>query len=334
MPFILPVSFLIFLGAQMLYLRLARTYNISDQPNHRSSHQQATLRGGGIIFPLAWLGYSIWNGFSYPYFTAGLLLISVISFVDDLGRVSASLRLGVHLLAFTLCFWELHVFELLSWWQWPLAYILCIGIVNAYNFMDGINGITGLYTLALLVPLAFQWDTPASLYQASNPFSFLILALLVFGFFNFRKKAVCFAGDVGSVSIGFTVLFLLLARFFGIWESGGTIPEWGSSEFVSAVKYDWSVFLFLALYGMDTILTIAYRLWRKENIFQAHRLHLYQYLANECRWPHLLVAVAYAAIQTCINLWILNSSVTLWAGIGLLLGLVILYLGVLSYRIR
>ncbi|MBC7777728.1 MAG: glycosyltransferase family 4 protein [Phycisphaerae bacterium] len=334
MPLILPVFFLILLGAELLYFRLARTYQISDQPNHRSSHQQVTLRGGGIIFPLAWLGYSIWNGFAYPYFTAGLLFIAGISFVDDLRPVSAKLRLGVHLLAFTLCFWELHVFELLPWWQWPLAYILCIGIVNAYNFMDGINGITGLYTLALFVPLAFQWGAPLTLLQATNPFSFLIAALLVFGFFNFRKKAVCFAGDVGSMSIGFTVLFLLVARFLGIWASGGPIPERSNSVFVSAGGYDWSVFLFLALYGMDTILTIAYRLWLKENIFQAHRLHLYQYLANECRWPQMVVAGVYAVIQIIINLWIINSSITLWAGLSLLLGLVLTYLIVLLYRVK
>lgn len=84
-----------------------------------------------------------------------------------------------------------------------------IGIVNAYNFMDGINGITGLYTIAVLLPLMYvnHKVEPLSIWIC---LFYPLIASVVFLFFNFRKRAKCFAGDVGSVSIAFWIVTLLL----------------------------------------------------------------------------------------------------------------------------
>jgi UDP-N-acetylmuramyl pentapeptide phosphotransferase/UDP-N-acetylglucosamine-1-phosphate transferase len=293
-----------------------------------------TLQGGGIVFPIAWLGYSLWNGMAFPFFTLGLLLVAAISFADDVRTIRIRWRLAVQAAAFTLCFQELHVFAFMPVWQWPLLYLVCIGVVNAYNFMDGVNGITGLYTLAVLIPLAIDAGGGFAAWQPDSPFLYLIAAVLAFGFFNFRKKALCFAGDVGSVGIGFTLVFLLLARFLGLWEAGTAFPAAFSPSVLptASAAYQWPVFLMLALYGADTVLTIAYRLSRREDIFKAHRLHFYQYLANEKGWPHLRVAGAYAVLQLALNLWVVFGRISLVSGIGVLLVLAGGYVGVLRRR--
>ena len=85
----------------------------------------------------------------------------------------------------------------MPWWYVVIAFIFCTGVINAYNFMDGINGITGGYSLVVLGALAYincavtQFVMPELIYIA-------IAGCLVFCFFNFRKKAKCFAGDCGS----------------------------------------------------------------------------------------------------------------------------------------
>jgi UDP-N-acetylmuramyl pentapeptide phosphotransferase/UDP-N-acetylglucosamine-1-phosphate transferase len=119
-------------------------------------------------------------------------------------------------------------------------------------------------------------------FTSNNFFIPVIASLIVFNYFNFRRKAQCFAGDVGSVSIAFIVCFLILSL----------INATGNFLFVGL----------LLLYGLDAVTTIIFRIIRKENIFQAHRSHVYQYLANEKKWPHLLVAGIYILVQALINL--------------------------------
>ncbi|MBK6950266.1 MAG: hypothetical protein IPH16_21235 [Haliscomenobacter sp.] len=116
------------------------------------------------------------------------MLVAAISFADDVRTIRIRWRLAVQAAAFTLCFQELHVFEFVPVWQWPLLYLVCIGVVNAYNFMDGINGITGLYTLAVLIPLAIDAGGGFAAWQPDSPFPYLIAAVLAFGFSISAKK--------------------------------------------------------------------------------------------------------------------------------------------------
>ena len=193
--------------AELFYFRVADKCNIIDKPNERSSHSRITLRGGGIIFYFGALAYFLSNHWEYPWFMLALTLITFISFVDDIRSTSQGLRLVFHFTAMALMFYQWGLFSL-SWWWIIIALIICTGIINAYNFMDGINGITGGYSLVILGALAYI-NSEITTFVEPALINTVLCSVLVFCFFNFRKKAKCFAGDVGSVSIAFILLFLI-----------------------------------------------------------------------------------------------------------------------------
>jgi UDP-N-acetylmuramyl pentapeptide phosphotransferase/UDP-N-acetylglucosamine-1-phosphate transferase len=270
--------FIVLFVTELVYFRIADHFNIIDKPNQRSSHSKITLRGGGIIFYIGMLLYFFSEGFQYPWFIIGLTLISLISFADDIKPQSHKLRLAVHFMAMILMFYQWNLFEL-PWHFTLLALILCTGILNAYNFMDGINGITGGYSL--IIAAAFWYINNFQIEFVDNNLIYvIILSLVVFNFFNFRKKAKCFAGDVGSISMAFILLFLL----------GKLVVK----------TQDFSYIILFVVYGVDAVLTIIHRLMLRENIFEAHRKHLYQLLANELKIPHLVVSTFYAVLQAVI----------------------------------
>ena len=222
---------------ELFYFHIADKYNIIDKPNERSSHTRITLRGGGIIFYFGALAYFLTNQFEYPWFMLALTLVTVISFVDDIRSMSQGLRLVFHFTAMGLMFYQWELFAL-PWWTVVVALIVCTGIINAYNFMDGINGITGGYSLVVLGALAFINHWVVSFVEPGLIYT-MLCAVLVFNFFNFRKRAKCFAGDVGSVSIAFIILFLI----------GRLI--------INTKDFSWIVLL--AVYGADSVLTIVHR---------------------------------------------------------------------------
>jgi UDP-N-acetylmuramyl pentapeptide phosphotransferase/UDP-N-acetylglucosamine-1-phosphate transferase len=270
----------------LFYFRLAVQFKIIDRPNQRSSHSRITIRGGGIIFPIALLLQALFSRFEYPLFTSGLLLISTVSFYDDLRPLSNKIRLLIHLIAVSLLFMQSDLFSY-TVWIIILVYILVIGTINAYNFMDGINGITGSYSFITILSLYFINET--HLVFVLNEWLIIVaISLLVFNFFNFRKKAKCFAGDVGSVSMAFIIIFFLLQL----------ILKTGDLKYIG----------FLLVYGIDSISTILFRLIRKENIFEAHRTHFYQYLTNVKSLPHLVVSALYMIVQLIVNLLIFYSD--------------------------
>jgi len=274
---ILLIAVLLF-ALELCYFRLADRFNIVDKPNERSSHSTITLRGGGIIFPIAGVLYFCFFGCVYPLFLIGLLLIAAVSFVDDVQPLPNRIRITVHFIALFLMFvqWE---FPLQYPWFVPLALIFCAGIINAWNFMDGINGITGGYSFVVLTGLAFVNSFQREFVDA-NLINVVLLSLIVFNFFNFRTKAKCFAGDVGAVTIAFVIVFVLGLLMF--------------------TEGDGSAICFVAVYGVDSVMTILYRLMLRENIFKPHRRHLYQLLANERRIPHIYVSLLYSAVQAAI----------------------------------
>ncbi len=270
----------------LFYFRLAVQFKIIDKPNQRSSHSRITIRGGGIIFPIAILLQALFSGFQYPLFTSGLLLISIVSFYDDLRPLSNKIRLLVHLIAVSFLFMQTGLMS------YPVlviipVYILVIGAINAYNFMDGINGITGAYSFITILSLYFINETQIS-FVFSQWLIMVAISLLAFNFYNFRKKAKCFAGDVGSVSMAFIIIFFLLLL----------ILKTGDLKYIGLLLF----------YGLDTVSTIIFRLIRRENIFEAHRSHFYQYLANVKGWPHLRVSALYMVVQLLVNVLIILSD--------------------------
>lgn len=288
------ITVLLFVS-MLVYFRIANKYNIIDKPNHRSAHSQITLRGGGIIFPIAFIIFCVFNLneaiHDYWSFGLGLLAICTISFIDDVKTLSNRIRLSVHLISVILLLYFTGAFNLMPYWVWPILFILIIGTLNAYNFMDGINGMTGIYSLVTLSSLLYI-NKEIILFTDNDFIIYPILASLVFLFFNFRKKAKCFAGDVGSMGIGFWVIGLITLLIMK--------------------TQDYKYILLLSIYGLEVVLTITERLLLKENIFEAHRRHLYQLFANERKVSHLVISFVYTFVQLIINLFLINSQLPIW----------------------
>ena len=278
---IFAIIFIALIALELLYFRIAERFGIVDKPNLRSSHTSVTLRGGGIIFLVgAWLFWAIF-GPEYSWFVLGLTLLGVVSFIDDIRSLPDSVRLVAQFTAMFLMFYQLDILTWQGWWMVAVALVVCVGIVNAYNFMDGINGITGGYSLAVLAPLVYLNATAAEEFIAMPYLYVTGLSLLVFCYFNFRTKAKCFAGDAGSISIAFILLFAI----------GRLIIQ----------TQDLSYIIFLWVYGADTVLTICHRILLHENLGQAHRKHAYQLMTNELGLPHVAVSSLYMAMQLLIS---------------------------------
>lgn len=273
------IIFVLLILLELAYFRAADRLNIIDKPNQRSSHSSITLRGGGIIFLFGiWL-YALFFGFPYPWFVLGLTIVGLVSFTDDVHSLPDKVRLVAQFGAMLLMFYQFGILNLQDWWMVIIALIVCVGIINAYNFMDGINGITGGYSIAVLLPLIYL---NYRLDFISMPYLYVVgLCLLIFCFFNFRKKAKCFAGDVGSISIAFILLFAI----------GSLI----------LLTEDLAWLTLLAVYGADTVLTICHRIKLHENLREAHRKHAFQIMANELGIPHVKVSLLYMGLQLAIS---------------------------------
>ena len=276
------IIFVLLLVVELVYFCIADRCNIIDKPNERSSHSMIVLRGGGIIFLVgAWM-WSVFFGFQYPWFLVGLTLVAGVSFVDDIHSLPDSVRLVVQFAAAVMAFYQLGILHWSMWWIILLALIVYVGATNVINFMDGINGITTGYSLAVLIPLALV-NMNSTFVEESLIIS-TILASLVFCVFNVRPKgrAKCFAGDVGSIGIAFIMLFLL----------GNVI--------IKTTDITWLIFLLV--YGVDGCLTIAHRIMLHENLGEAHRKHAYQIMANELKIGHVKVTSLYMVMQLLISL--------------------------------
>ena len=277
------ISIIIILSiVAFIYCKIAIKYNIADTPDLRRSHNTPTIRGVGIIFPLSVVMWFYIYEISSIYFLLGLVLISMVSFLDDLFNLNPANRIIAHILSsiFLLLQFDLFNFNLLFLF---ILVILIVGWFNSFNFMDGINGITSLYSSLCLFTL-YIVGYSRNIYDLQL-IVIVLLSLLVFSFLNFRKQAIAFAGDVGSISLSYIIAFLMIALILNTNEI--------------------SYILFLSVYGIDSSITIIQRLFKGENIFKPHRTHLYQYLANEKKWSHLLIAIIYSFVQFFINLFVL-----------------------------
>lgn len=269
----------------LLYFKVADRFNIIDKPNIRSSHTEITLRGGGIIFWFSALLYFVQHIQNNCFFFTGITLVSLVSFWDDIQSLSNKIRISIHFLSISLIFYDLDLFNTMPIWGLVMAYIIAIGLINAYNFMDGINGITGLYTLVVMGALLYV-NSKIQLFTDGAFIKYAMLASFIFLFFNYRKKAKCFAGDIGSIAIAFWIIYLVLKLI------------------LATESVIW--LLFLAVYGVDAVCTILHRLYLKQNIFEAHRLHLYQVLSNEYKMQHRLVSLIYALVQTGVSFLVIS----------------------------
>ena len=276
------IIFIILLAVEVVYFRIADKCNIIDKPNERSSHSTIVLRGGGIIFMLGLWIWAAFYGFGYPWFVVAVTLIAGVSFVDDIRSLLDSVRLVAQFVAMGLMFYQLDMLHWEMWWVVILALIVSVGATNIINFMDGINGITGGYALASLIPI-YILNKEMGFVEESLVVT-VILADVVFCLFNFRPKgkAKCFAGDVGSIGIAFILLFMI----------GQLIMRTGDVTYL----------VFLLVYGVDGCLTIIHRIMLHENLGEAHRKHAYQLMANELKIGHVKVSLLYMGLQLMVSL--------------------------------
>ena len=280
---------IILLAFELIYFEIADKCNIIDKPNERSSHTTIVLRGGGIIFTLSMMVWAVLmqvqvqgnDIIGYLPFLIGLLLIAGVSFWDDVQSLPDNVRLVAQFVAMALMFWSIGIMHWSMWWMVLAGLIICVGATNIINFMDGINGITAGYALAVLLPLLLLNGKLSFIND-----SYLIIAIigvLVFCIFNFRPKgkAKCFAGDVGSIAIAFIMLFAI----------GRLIVQTGDITYL----------ILLLVYGVDGCLTIIHRIMLHENLGQAHRKHAYQLMANELKIGHVKVSLFYMTLQLVIS---------------------------------
>ena len=313
------IIFVLLLVAELVYFKIADKFNIIDKPNERSSHSSIVLRGGGVIFALSMVVWAVMMAvqgegqlvIGYLPFLAGLLMVAGVSFWDDVKSLPDSVRLVVQFVAMILMFWSMDILHWDMWWIVLVALIVCVGATNVINFMDGINGITAGYALAVLVPLVLlNGDSSLSLrmtqFIESSYLVVAIIGVLVFCIFNFRPKgkAKCFAGDVGSIGMAFIMLFAI----------GKLIVQTGDVTYL----------IFLLVYGVDGCLTICHRILLHENLGEAHRKHAYQLMANELKIGHVKVSLLYMALQLVVSLgFIYLCPDTVMAHWGYLLGAVV-----------
>ena len=290
------------LVAELAYFKIADKCNIIDKPNERSSHSTIVLRGGGIIFSLSMIAWAVMMAFqgndisSYLPFLGGLVLVAGISFWDDVHSLPDSLRMVVQIIAYLLMFWSIGLMQWSMWWIIPIALFFCVGATNIINFMDGINGITEAYALAMLLPILLL-NTEMGFIDESY-LIVAIISLLVFSIFNFRPKgkAKCFAGDVGSIGIAFIVLLALGKLMYA--------------------TQDVTYIVFFLLYGIDGSMTIFHRIMLHENLGQAHRKHAFQLMSNELKIGHVTVSLIYMMLQLIVSLGFIyfcpNTIVAHW----------------------
>ena len=276
------IIFIILLALEVVYFRIADRRNIIDRPNERSSHSTIVLRGGGIIFMLGLWIWAAFYGFGYPWFVVAVTLIAGVSFVDDIRSLPDSVRLVAQFVAMGLMFYQMDMLHWEMWWVVILALIVSVGATNIINFMDGINGITGGYALASLIPI-YILNKEMGFVEESLVVT-VILADVVFClcYFLRKVKAKCFAGDVGSIGIAFILLFMI----------GQLIMRTGDVTYL----------IFLLVYGVDGCLTICHRIMLHENLGEAHRKHAYQLMANELKIGHVKVSLLYMGIQMAVSL--------------------------------
>jgi UDP-N-acetylmuramyl pentapeptide phosphotransferase/UDP-N-acetylglucosamine-1-phosphate transferase len=270
---------LILLAVELLFIAAARRFMPVQQPTERSSHAHPTITGGGIVFVAGVVAWSAFSSWAYPWFVAGIVLVSVVSLIDDFHPLGIMPRLAVQILALAATLWQAGIGSLPVTAICLIA-VVAMGYINAYNFMDGINAMTAFCSLVLLATLwflnsAYCFIDPAYLYVA-------MIAAGIFAVFNARAVAICFAGDVGAISMAFITMLpmLLLMQSTGCWA--------------------WVVLA--AVYGVDAALTIIHRIVLHKPIYMAHRMHAYQIMSNELHMPHQFVAALYASLQLIINL--------------------------------
>src|SRR5215469_3116939 len=281
---------------------------ILDRPGERSSHATPVPRGAGLavvaVLAVAWLGLAAYGATPADTVVVALLALALalLSFLDDLRGLPVAVRLAAHFAAalIALAFFPRDALVFQGLLPLPFdraaAALLWVWFVNLYNFMDGIDGITGVETVCIglgvaIVSFAGNRDLTALA---------LVAVAVALGFLRFNwQPASVFLGDAGSVPLGYVMgwLLLVLARD-GLWAPALILPLY---------------------YLADATVTLARRARRGEALWQAHRDHFYQRALRDN--DH--AAVAQLVLVGDIGLIVLALLALDWPLIGLGLAVVL-----------
>jgi len=312
---IIATAILIFFFA-LFFTRFLVSYfkkrGLLDNPNQRSSHKNPTPRGGGIAIlvcqAIAFIIFHFFNITSFHYsFYLAIIIIAVISFIDDKLNLSARIRFLVHILAALLVvYYTGGLIKLpfpdplnfsLAWFSYPVTLIWILGTMNIFNFLDGIDGYAGvqiiIYALGLGIFFPEIWPLA------------LVLGLSSLGFlFSNWHPAKIFMGDVGSASIGF--MFAILPLYLS------------QNMDIAPYKSVFYAVCFLWFFLSDGAFTIIRRVIRGEKVWEAHRSHLYQRL-NIVGWSHDKITLLVALGQILSLTLLLFIGFSWWSFLGLLI---------------
>lgn len=296
--FIIAAFLLTYAGVEILRRWTVRR-RILDIPNERSSHKTPTPRGGGlVIVTVAMLFYAVQSFLTDGYFSygyaAGAVLIAAVSWFDDLKTVSSALRFAVHAVAAGLAisslgFWNALHFPIVGEIELKaggiiITFFWIIWLTNAYNFMDGIDGIAA--TQALTAGIGWLL-TGIILGSETLAFYGGVIAFSSLGFlFHNWSPARIFMGDVGSAFLGYTFAVLPLIAARETQQSRSPLLA------TAAILFVW-------LFVFDTLYTFFRRLRRGEKFWRAHRSHLYQRLVI-AGYSHPFVTIVYGLLSSMI----------------------------------
>ena len=289
------VAILLF-GIMILYLKIAEKYKLSY------------IRGGGIIFWFAGIIFSIIYLPQSIFFLIGFTLICGVGFWKDISPLPIAIRLIIQLIAVGVVIFDFSTYFSFSWWLTLVFCGCCVGTINMFSLMDEISrGMTGLYSLVILGCLQYVNQNIVT-FTHPDFIIYGILACLIFLFFNYRRPVICSAGNIGSAGIAFWIVILLLQLI------------------LTTHNFVW--ISFLAVYGIDTICTMIYRLCLKYLKFG--KLHSSRNWVRKTEYPHLLLPAIYAMIQLIICVININLgnkiSITILAStqLGLLVAIYVL----------
>ena len=306
--FLLVLSFSLTYYIKNYYIKNA----IYDEVNERSSHTIPTPHGGGIAIAITWF-----SGLSYLYFIDKIeaslfyalmvgLIISVISFFDDIYELSAKFRMIVQSIVAISGIIIMGGFESLDLMFFTIenqiitnlfAFLLIIWFINLYNFLDGINGYAGAEAVFLsLAGLVFF---------GGNHFLILLVSVLGFLYWNWNKAKI-FMGDVGSTLLGYNVAIFTL--YYANQESSNL----------------WVWIILFGLFWFDATLTLLRRKLNNEKLSKAHKKHVYQRL-TQSGFSHLKVSSLSILLNIClftILYFISNIYIAFFVSIILLYGVV------------
>jgi len=254
--------------------------NIQDKPNKRSLHNESKPRTGGLIFMpiilLMWLASGL---YSPIYLLITIIFLMLISFVDDLGNISAGVRFIFHIIF--ILFFVLGLDINLNLFYLPLAIFLLAWMTNLFNFMDGSDGMAaGMAVIGFFSYAISSYIAGDDSFALKN--GIIMTCCLSFLLFNFSLAKI-FMGDVGSISLGF------LSGAMGIigWQK----ELWAF----------WFPLLIFSPFIADATITLLKRIIRKEKFWQAHREHYYQRLIL-LGWSHKKTALILYVVMICVSL--------------------------------